>query len=102
MSLFGSGGGVLSPALPTGGLNPVPPNGPLSMTSLGSKCPACDVLYVGSAPGLSTSIMQVNVRVHWNGVSPGGVQAEGFGLALAAPAILYEIPVPATGVIFVR
>jgi uncharacterized protein (TIGR03437 family) len=77
MSLFGTGLGPLSPALSTGGLSPIPPAGPLSQSSLAATCFGCGILYLGSAPGLSTSVVQVNIRIppepSMSGVRPYGI-----------------------------
>lgn len=77
ISLFGSGLGVLFPRLKSGGLNPTPPDGPLSRTELWSTCTGCEILYLGSAPGLSTSVVQINIRlpqdIQGEGVRPHGI-----------------------------
>ena len=63
MSLFGSGLGPLSPAPATGGMHPIPPGGPLSESRLVRGCIGCEILYMGSVPGLSTAVVQINVRI---------------------------------------
>jgi len=61
ISLFGSGVGPLSPQLTTGELNPT---ASLSQSSALCGCLGCsEILYLGSAPGLSTSVVQVSVRL---------------------------------------
>ena len=65
ISLFGSGLGGLNPPLLTGGLNPTPPGAQLSLSSLVAICEGgcIQVLYAGSAPGLSTAVVQLNVQL---------------------------------------
>jgi uncharacterized protein (TIGR03437 family) len=77
VSLFGSGLGILSPPLPTGGLNP----GPISSRSVRYQaCVGCsEILYLGSAPGLSTGVVQINVRLP-GGAAGSGVQPLGIGI----------------------
>lgn len=82
VSLFGSGLGVLSPPLVTGGLNPIPPAAPLSQSSALRNCLGCEILYLGSAPGLSTSVTQLNVRLTVD-QSTGGVHPHPIGVAVA-------------------
>lgn len=96
VSLFGSGLGLLSPPLPSGGLNPIPPAGPLSQSTLFTLCLGCEVLYLGSAPGLSTSVVQVNVRLTTN--ITGNPHA--IGLALGASSI--QVFPKLTGIVFVK
>jgi uncharacterized protein (TIGR03437 family) len=81
VSLLATGLGALSPPVTTGTLNPTPPAGPLSFTSLYSDCTGCaSILYLGSAPGLSTGVQQVNVllpaAVPGTGVRPLAITVE--------------------------
>ncbi len=100
LSIFGTGLGTLSPALVTGGLSPIPPAVPLSQTTLLSACYQCEILYLGSAPGLSTSVFQANVRVHAN-PSTTGTAAAGIGIAVSQSLKSLFI-FSATGVVFVK
>jgi uncharacterized protein (TIGR03437 family) len=103
VSLFGTGLGRLSPPLDTGGLNPIPPAGPLSETGLLRACSSCEVLYLGSAPGLSTAVVQVNVRLAaTSSESPGpdGVIAYPIGIDVSG-SIRSLFPFP-TGVVYVK
>jgi uncharacterized protein (TIGR03437 family) len=87
ISLFGSGLGVLNPPLPTGGLNPIPPGVPLSLSPLTAICNSgcSQVLYLGSAPGLSTSVVQLNVQI--SAAAAGtGVQPVPIAIGLARKA----------------
>lgn len=98
VTLFGSGLGVLSPPLPTGGLNP----GSLSTRSVQYQaCVGCsEILFLGSAPGLSTGVVQIRVRLP--GVATGiGAQAVGIGLVASdtLPGLSAYSP---TGVVFVK
>ncbi len=61
ISVFGTGLGKLSPALATGAVSP---NSPLSETSLLRSAYGGKILYLGSAPGLSTSVFQANVQLN--------------------------------------
>ncbi len=101
VSLFGTGLGVMSPPLATGALNPVPPAGPLSLTSLYSACYGCSkVLYLGSAPGLSTGVQQVNVQLPAS-VPGTGVRPLGIGVAVSQ-TIQGLFLSEASGVVFVK
>jgi uncharacterized protein (TIGR03437 family) len=64
VSLFGTGGGVMSPAGVTGGFWPA---NPLSRIALSVEIQICGgrapVLYAGSAPGLISGVFQINFRV---------------------------------------
>lgn len=100
VTLFGSGVGILSPPLKTGALSPVPPAGPLSVSSAIASCSGgCDgVLYLGSAPGLSTAVAQIAVRIPAN-ANGGVVQPDPIGIWLnLTPG--YPPP-PPTAVVFV-
>ena len=100
LSIFGTGLGTLSPPLVTGDLSPVPPAAPLSQTTLLSACYQCEILYLGSAPGLSTSVFQANVRVHANPPATG-TAAVGIGIAVSqSPRSLFIFS--PTGVVFVK
>lgn len=104
VSLFGSGAGPLQPPLPVGGVNPVPPLGPLSTSTLLPYCFQCDrpfddTLYFGSAPGLSTGVVQLNVRL------PMFVMNGPVPVPLNEAVLLdrHDIPVRGnTGVVFVQ
>jgi uncharacterized protein (TIGR03437 family) len=100
VSLFGSGAGLLSPALESGGLSPIPPAAPLSESSLYRACRGCEILYLGSAPGLSTSVVQVNVRIVSE--EPGtGVRPHGIGIGVAPSPRGLLAPLPAS-VVFIE
>jgi uncharacterized protein (TIGR03437 family) len=102
VSVFASGLGILSPPLPTGGLNPIPPAGPLSLTSLQTGCLGCSgILYLGSAPGLSTGVQQINVQIPAD--APGsGVRPQAIGIGVIQPIIdALSISEP-TGVVFIK
>lgn len=99
VSLFGSGLGALSPPLVTGGLNPIPP-APLSLSSKLRTCLGCEILYLGSAPGLSTSVVQLNVRLTVD-QSTGGVHPHPIGVAVADSTRNLFGPTP-SGVVFVK
>ena len=64
VSVFGTGGGLMSPAGITGGFWPVSPLSrmvlPVEVQICGGRAP---VLYAGSAPGLISGLFQVNFRV---------------------------------------
>jgi uncharacterized protein (TIGR03437 family) len=83
ISLFGTGLGQLTPALRTGAISPA---APLSQTALLRASLSGEILYLGSAPGLSTSVAQVNLRLpaHASG-SPGadGVVAVPIGVVVS-------------------
>jgi uncharacterized protein (TIGR03437 family) len=96
--LFGSGLGVLSPPLPTGGLNPGPPS---RRSMQYQACVGCsEILYLGSAPGLSTGVVQIDVRLP-AGATGSGVQALGIGIVASdtLPGLSAYSP---TGVVFVK
>ncbi len=101
LSVFGSGAGTLSPPLVTGGVSPIPPAGPLSTSGLYSGCAGCAAIeYLGSAPGLSTSVMQINVQLP--GTIPGsGVRPQGIGFSLDQIRLNTSFAEP-TGVVFVK
>jgi len=100
ISVYASGAGILSPPLVTGGLSPIPPAGPLSETPLLIACFGCSkVTHLGSAPGLSTSVQQINLQLP--AVVPGnGVRAQGIGVAvgLSSTGLLAQ----PTGVVFIQ
>jgi uncharacterized protein (TIGR03437 family) len=100
VSLFGSGLGPLSPGLTSGGLSPIPPAAPLSQSSLFRACAGCEILYLGSAPGLSTAVVQANVRIVAD-ESISGVRPHGIGITVSGSARGLLIPSPA-GVIFIK
>lgn len=102
VSLFGTGLGLLSPPLKTGRLNPLPPSGPLSRTALLSECWNCgDILYLGSAPGLSTGIVQANIRIPQN--SPGeGPRPLSINVSLGATQEELSYSIVTYGVIFIK
>jgi uncharacterized protein (TIGR03437 family) len=102
VTLFGSGLGVLSPPLQTGALGPVPPSGSLSMSSMRyQQCVGCsDILYLGSAPGVSTGVIQINVRIGAD--TPGsGSRALGIGIVASdtLPGLSAYVP---SGVVFIK
>lgn len=99
VSLFGSGLGQLSPALETGGLNPVPPAGGLAESALSRRAIGGQIEYMGTAPGLSTSVMQLNLRL--DATSAGaGVRNHYIGVVVSDnPNLFLYAP---TGFIFVR
>ena len=101
MSLFGTGLGSLSPPLKTGEVSPIPPAAPLSKSSLFTACIGCsDIPYLGSAPGLSTSVVQVNIRLQK--VATGGeVQPEGIDIDVRDNPRLLFVSGP-VGVVFVK
>jgi uncharacterized protein (TIGR03437 family) len=101
VSVFGSGAGILSPPLQTGALSPIPPAGPLSATPLYQACWACSgVLYFGSAPGLSTGVVQINIQMAAS-ASGSGVRPQGIGIAIGESARYVIVPGP-SGVVFVE
>ncbi len=100
VSVFGTGLGRLTPALSTGTLSPIPPAAPLSETELYRTCLGCQILYLGSAPGLSTAVFQANVRIA-NAVPGAGVRPHGIGIA-AATNPRYLIITGPIGVVFVK
>jgi uncharacterized protein (TIGR03437 family) len=100
VSLFGSGLGILDPPLPTGGLNPVPPEGPLSGTRLLNRGWGGAVTYIGSAPGLSTGVVQLNFLLP-AAIEGSGVRPHGLGVVVAETARQLFISEP-SGVIWVR
>ena len=72
VSLFGTGEGAVSPALPDGALvisTPfsAPVASPINVTIGGQKA---DILYAGSAPSLPAGVFQLNVRIP-TGLAPG-------------------------------
>jgi uncharacterized protein (TIGR03437 family) len=102
VTLFGSGLGVLSPPLQTGALGPVPPSGMLSISSLRyQQCVGCSgILYLGSAPGVSTGVIQVNVRIATD--APGsGLRVLGIGIVASdtLPGLSAYVP---SGVVFIK
>jgi uncharacterized protein (TIGR03437 family) len=101
ISVFASGLGVLSPPLPTGGINPIPPAGPLSLTSLFDGCVGCSgILYLGSAPALSTGVAQVNLQIPVD--APGsGVRPQAIGVGVSESLMGLFVAEP-TGVVFIR
>jgi len=99
VTVFGSGAGILSPALETGGLSPVPPADPLSVSSLIPVCENCTVLYLGSAPGLSTGVVQINIQMPTLGLM--GLQPVPIAIALIDMPGQLAFP-EATGVLFVK
>jgi len=100
VSIFGSGLGFLSPVPTTGGLHPIPPAGPLSDTRLLRACLGCEILYLGSAPALSTAVFQANIRLA-AGPSSAEVRAVGIGIAVAESPRSLFVGSP-TGVVFVK
>ncbi len=101
VSLYGSGAGPLAPGLPTGAIAPTPPAGSLSVSPLFRTCIGCsEILYLGSAPGLSTGIIQINVRIP--AAAPGsGIRPLGIGIAVSQNQqglFLFE----PDGVVFIR
>jgi uncharacterized protein (TIGR03437 family) len=98
VSLFGSGLGPLSQPLVTGGLNPA---GTLSLSSVFRTCLGCnEIVYLGSAPGLSTSVIQTNVRLTVD-QSTSGVHPHPVGVAVADSIRNLFIFEP-SGVVFVK
>ncbi len=102
VSLFGSGAGILSPPLQTGALSPVPPSGLLSLlpSPLLAGCWQCSSIpYVGSAPGLTTSMVQINMQLPSS--TPGsGVRPQGVAIDLAYSIMgLFAEP---TGIVWVK
>jgi uncharacterized protein (TIGR03437 family) len=102
VTIYGSGLGVLSPPLQTGALSPVPPNGTLSTSSLRyQQCVGCSgIEYMGSAPGISTGVIQINVRIAAD--APGsGVRALGIGIVASDtfPGLSASFP---SGVLFIK
>jgi uncharacterized protein (TIGR03437 family) len=100
ISLFGTGLGRLTPELRTGAISPA---APLSQTALPRASSGGEILYLGSAPGLSTSVAQVNLRLPAQALgSPGadGVVAHPIGVDVSTDVrSLFPFP---TGVIYVR
>jgi uncharacterized protein (TIGR03437 family) len=101
VSVFASGAGILSPPLPTGGINPIPPAGQLStLPYLLEGCAGCSaILYLGSAPGLSTGVQQINLQIPAD-VPGSGVRPQGLGVGLSYS--LEGLFVEATGVVFIK
>jgi uncharacterized protein (TIGR03437 family) len=102
ISLFGSGLGVLSPPLPTGGLNPIPPGGPLSLSPLIAICNGgcSQVLYLGSAPGLSNAVVQLNVQLS---AAPAGTGVQPVPIAIwVGPQGMETYTPEPSGVVFVK
>jgi uncharacterized protein (TIGR03437 family) len=101
VSLFGSGLGVLTPPLATAALNPIPPAGPLSTTNLYGVCYGCtNVVYLGSAPGLSTGVEQVNVQLPTS-FPVSGVQPFGLAVGISQTSQGFMVSQP-DGVVFVK
>lgn len=100
VSLFGTGLGPLSPGLTSGGLSPIPPAAPLSESSLFRLCAGCEILYLGSAPGLSTGVVQANVRIVAD-ETIGGVRPHGIGIAVSG-SVRGMLPPSLAGVVFIK
>ncbi|HLK63529.1 MAG TPA: hypothetical protein VKU19_08815 [Bryobacteraceae bacterium] len=98
MSLFGSGLGVLSPPLLTGGLNP---GSPSTRSVQYQACVGCsEILFLGSASGLSTGIAQINVRLP---AGPTGSDVQVLGIGIVASDTLPGLSAYSpTGVVFVK
>ena len=83
VSVFGSGLGPLAPPLTTGGLASL---SPLSTTQLTAGCYQCEVVYIGSAPGLCTAVFQANLRLApFASQSETGVRPMKIGLGVSFP-----------------
>jgi uncharacterized protein (TIGR03437 family) len=99
--LFGSGMGALSAPLATGALNPVAATGsPAIGTAAYQECIGCTaILFLGAAPGLSTGIVQITVRMPVAGV--GGARPVGVGIVASQtfPGLSAFQP---TGVVFAQ
>lgn len=98
-TLFGSGLGVLSPPLPTGTVNPADTASTSSVPY--QSCVGCsEVLSLGSAPGLSSGVIQISVRIP-AGAPGGAVRALAIGIVASqtVPALSAFSP---TGVVFVQ
>lgn len=82
ISLFGSGLGPLTPPLATGGLNPLPTTVPLSTTPLFRTARGGTIEYLGSAPGLSSAVVQLNLRLP-DEIPGSALRLHGIGVAVA-------------------
>lgn len=100
ISVFGSGLGVLSPALVSGGLNPVPPAGELSKFGFLKHAWGGTVLYLGSAPGLSTAVVQANIQLP-DSIPGNGVRGYGIGVVAGQRSGELFLAAP-SGVVFVK
>jgi uncharacterized protein (TIGR03437 family) len=101
VSLFASGAGGLSPALRTGALSPIPPAGPPSTSSLYQTCFGCtEILYLGSAPGLSTAVAQINIRIPAEAAG-SGVRPQGIGIQVSDTIEGLFVSRP-TGIVFIK
>ena len=91
-----------NPPLPTGGLNPIPPGGPLSHSSLVSACASgcSQILYLGSAPGLSTAVVQLNAQI---AADAAGTGIRPLTIALGVGFSFMEIyTLEPNGVVFIK
>lgn len=102
VTLFGSGLGALSPPLVTGGMSPGTPISYPQGSRFGQGAGWREVLYMGSAPGLSTFVFQVNLRLLQD--EPGtGIHGHPIGLILLEYVVKFPIlPFPASGVVYVK
>lgn len=100
VSLFGSGLGRLTSSLETGGLNPIPPAGPLGLSELLRVAMGGSIEYLGTAPGLSTGVSQINIRLN-DGPTGTELRSERIGVAVAESIRQLFLFDPA-GVIYVR
>ena len=107
VTLFGSGLGALSPPLVTGGQSPGIPLSYSIPYSQGSSYTFPrgagwrEILYLGSAPGLSTFVFQVNLRLLQDEPS-AEVHAHPIGLSLGILQKFPILPFPASGVVYVK
>lgn len=100
ISVFGSGLSGLRPELVTGGLNPMPPTGVLSTSDYSRSAWGGKVLYLGSAPGLSTAVLQANIQLF--DMIPGtGIREHGIAIAAGVDQKSMFITAP-SGVVFVK
>ncbi len=95
VSVFGTGGGATNPGGVTGGLWPLSPLAILAVPVQAGIGPfSAQVLYEGSAPGLTTGIFQMNVAV------PVGLGPAALPITLSTDSPLTSMPNPPS--IFVR
>lgn len=100
VSVFGTGLGRLSIPLDTGGVSPL---SPLGTTSLLPACSQCEVTYLGSAPGLSTSVFQANVRILLPGGQPDAeTRPQAIGLGMYSSGTRPPLFISPSGVVFVK
>jgi len=89
VSVYGTGGGVMSPPGVTGNLWPLAPLSllpPPVFATVGAE--AADVLYAGSAPTLESGLFQINVRLPADPTAGTQSLSVTIGGAIGAPAAI--------------